>query len=68
MNMRTKLDRFLEIVLVGLIAIILINVVWQVITRYLFNAPSTVTEEISRFGLIWFGFWVRYMQIVKDYI
>jgi TRAP-type C4-dicarboxylate transport system permease small subunit len=54
--MRTKLDRFLEIILVGLIAIILINVVWQVITRYLFNSPSTITEEISRFGLVWFGF------------
>ena len=39
-----------------LIAIILINVMWQVITRYLFNSPSTITEEISRFGLIWFGF------------
>ena len=56
MNMRTKLDRFLEIILVGLIAIILINVLWQVITRYLFNSPSTITEEISRFGLVWFGF------------
>ena len=34
----------------------------QVITRYLFNSPSTITEEISRFGLIWFGFLVRYIN------
>ena len=67
MNMRTKLDRFLEIYCRSNCNYF-INVMWQVITRYLFNSPSTITEEISRFGLIWFGFWVRYMQIVKDYI
>ncbi|MCQ9124593.1 C4-dicarboxylate ABC transporter permease [Rodentibacter caecimuris] len=30
-------------------------VVWQVLSRYLLNAPSTYTDEIARFLFIWVG-------------
>lgn len=38
------------------IAIIVMTLLstWQVITRYLLNDPSTVSEEIIRYILIWF--------------
>ncbi|NWK85087.1 TRAP transporter small permease [Staphylococcus sp. GSSP0090] len=29
--------------------------IYQVITRFIFNSPSTMSEEIVRFLLIWFG-------------
>lgn len=28
---------------------------WQVASRYLFNAPSVITDEIGRFLLMWFA-------------
>jgi TRAP-type C4-dicarboxylate transport system permease small subunit len=32
-----------------------INVLWQVATRFLINDPSSYTEEIARILLIWIG-------------
>lgn len=34
-------------------SILVITVVWQVFSRYLINSPSTFTDELSRFLLIW---------------
>ncbi|QJR81123.1 TRAP transporter small permease [Alteromonas pelagimontana] len=34
---------------------ILLAVIWQVISRYLLQDPASVTEELSRFILIWIG-------------
>jgi TRAP-type C4-dicarboxylate transport system permease small subunit len=31
----------------------IIVVTWQVISRYVLNAPSTFSEELLRFGVIW---------------
>ncbi|MBP2831468.1 TRAP transporter small permease [Aquimarina sp. U1-2] len=33
----------------------LIAVVWQVISRYVLGAPSTLTDEVASFSLIWLG-------------
>jgi TRAP-type C4-dicarboxylate transport system permease small subunit len=30
-------------------------VLWQVATRYLLRDPSSLTEELARFGLVWLG-------------
>ena len=53
--MREKIDRILEIVLLGLFGIMLISVIWQVFSRFILGSPSTVTDELSSFGLIWVG-------------
>ncbi len=45
----------LKVTLVFLMITMVINVIWQVISRYLFNDPSTFTEELARFVLIWVG-------------
>lgn len=41
------------IVLMGLSAL---NVLWQVFSRYVLNQPSSWTEELARYMLIWVSF------------
>lgn len=41
---------------VGLVlAALVVNVLWQVTTRFVLGRPSAATEEIARYGLIWLG-------------
>lgn len=49
------LDRILGPVLMGLMALAVINVLWQVFSRYVLGAPSSFTQELARFLLIWVG-------------
>lgn len=51
--MREQVDNFVKKLLVFLMGFMLINVVWQVFSRYILGTPSTVTEEMARFLLIW---------------
>ena len=48
-------DRWLERALVLLMAAMVVNVLWQVATRYLLRSPSSFTEELARYLLIWVG-------------
>lgn len=47
------IDKTLEQLLVVLMAIMVIVVTWQVTTRYLLNSPSSYTEELATYLLIW---------------
>ncbi|WP_438862488.1 TRAP transporter small permease [Neptunicella sp.] len=49
------LDKILAFALIMAMSCILLAVSWQVISRYLLQDPSSVTEELSRFLLIWIG-------------
>lgn len=49
------LDKLLQNVLIGLTVLIVIAVSWQVFARYVLQSPSSVTEELARFLLIWIG-------------
>jgi TRAP-type C4-dicarboxylate transport system permease small subunit len=53
--MRRYLDRGLGVLLVTLFLGLIFSVTWQVASRYLFRAPSSWTEELARFLLIWIG-------------
>ncbi|WP_420582284.1 TRAP transporter small permease [Reichenbachiella sp.] len=53
--MRTKIDQILEYILSLLLALMVLNVLWQVASRYLLNDPSAFTDELSRYLLIWVG-------------
>ncbi|MEQ8472251.1 MAG: TRAP transporter small permease [Marinoscillum sp.] len=53
--MRNKIDKFLGSVLVILMAVMVINVLWQVASRYLLGSPSIFTDELANFLLIWVG-------------
>lgn len=50
------LERALAFTLVALMSLIVINVTWQVLTRFVISSPSSFTEELARFLLIWIGF------------
>lgn len=49
------IDRLLATGLIVAMLGILMAVVWQVISRYILQDPASVTEELSRFFLIWIG-------------
>jgi TRAP-type C4-dicarboxylate transport system permease small subunit len=54
-RMKTIVDKILEWTLVVLMAANVLNVLWQVITRFVLKNPSSFTEELARFLLIWVG-------------
>ena len=45
----------LERLLIVLMAVNVLNVLWQVFTRFILKSPSPFTEELARFLLIWVG-------------
>ncbi|MFC2119060.1 TRAP transporter small permease [Bacteroidota bacterium] len=55
MEFRKKIDKILELILIVLMGVLVINVLWQVISRYLLKSPSSFTDELARFLLIWVG-------------
>ncbi len=50
---RSVADRVLGWVLAVLMGVSVINVLWQVFTRYVLANPSSFTEELARYLLIW---------------
>ena len=55
MNFRKNIDRALEFFLVILMGSLVIDVVWQVASRFVFKDPSSFTDELATFLLIWVG-------------
>ena len=53
--MRSLIDKYLEYVLVFLMAIMTLDVLWGVFTRYVMGAQASWSEELARFLLIWIG-------------
>jgi TRAP-type C4-dicarboxylate transport system permease small subunit len=47
------LDRSLEILVMTVMAVLTVDVLWQVFTRFILKNPSTWTEELAIFLLIW---------------
>lgn len=48
-------NTILEWLLISLMAANVLNVLWQVFTRFVLKSPSPFTEELARFLLIWVG-------------
>lgn len=53
--MRTTITKYLGILLVGLLALMTLDVLWGVFTRYVFSDQASWTEELARYLLIWIG-------------
>ena len=53
MEHRKTIDRILEILLIAILSILVLDVVWQVASRYLLTSPSKFTDEIAGFLLMW---------------
>ena len=54
-TLRKRLDKVLEFICCTLLALMTILVTWQVVSRYVLNNPSTVTEELVLFSFVWMG-------------
>jgi TRAP-type C4-dicarboxylate transport system permease small subunit len=54
-GIRRAVDRTLEWLLVIFMSMMVVNVLWQVATRFLLHSPSSLTEEIARYLLVWVG-------------
>lgn len=48
-----QVNRFIEVFLVIIFGLLVLDVLWQVISRYLIGRSSSFTEEFARFALIW---------------
>jgi len=48
-----KINTFIEVFLVIIFALLVLDVLWQVFSRYLLNTSFSFTEEFARFALIW---------------
>lgn len=54
-KLRKFLDHTIEYSLVVLMVLMILNVSWQVFSRYFLSQPSSFTDELSRYTLIWLG-------------
>ena len=55
MSVRKIIDKALEWMLVFLMSILVLDVLWQVISRYIMSSPSSYTDELAGYLLIWVG-------------
>ena len=55
LRIRKKIDVVLKWTLVALMAFSVLNVLWQVFTRFVLRHPSSYTEELARYLLVWIG-------------
>lgn len=53
MRFYDKFNRSLEIFLIFLTSVLVIDVLWQVASRYLLKSPSSFTDELAGYLLIW---------------
>jgi TRAP-type C4-dicarboxylate transport system permease small subunit len=50
-----NLNRVLEVFLIFLMTVLVLDVLWQVFSRYLLSSPSSFTDELAGYLLIWVG-------------
>ena len=55
MTVREKVDKTIEFFLIFLMSTLVIDVLWQVFSRYILASPSSFTDELAGFLLIWVG-------------
>lgn len=55
MKFEKNLNKVLEVFLIVLMSVLVVDVLWQVISRYLLSSPSSFTDELAGFLLIWVG-------------
>lgn len=55
MSLREKVDKVLSKILIVIMTVMVINVLWQVFTRFIVGTPSSFTDELARYLMIWLG-------------
>lgn len=54
-RLKAAVDHVIAAFTVVMMIALVICVVWQVFSRYVLNQPSTLTDELARFLMIWVG-------------
>jgi TRAP-type C4-dicarboxylate transport system permease small subunit len=54
-QIRAQVDKFIEKLLAIILGIMVLNVLWQVFTRFFAATPSSFTDELARYLMIWLG-------------
>ncbi|MDA7699027.1 TRAP transporter small permease [Flavobacteriaceae bacterium] len=54
-KIRTFVDKIVERLLIAILGIMVLNVLWQVFTRFFTDTPSSFTDELARYLMIWLG-------------
>lgn len=54
-KIKKTLDRTLESIVSVSMAVLVLDVAWQVFSRYVLRSPSSWTEELATFLMIWVG-------------
>ncbi len=52
-SIKKVLDRSLELLVIVVVVVLVVDVLWQVFTRFILKNPSTWTEELAIILLIW---------------
>ncbi len=52
-SIKKVLDRSLELLVIVVVVVLVMDVTWQVFTRFILKNPSTWSEELAVFMLIW---------------
>jgi TRAP-type C4-dicarboxylate transport system permease small subunit len=55
MSIRGKTDKVLEGALIILMILLVVDVLWQVVSRYILVNPSSFTTELAGYLMIWVG-------------
>lgn len=50
---RQLVDKVIELICIAFVGIMTVLVTWQVITRYFFQSPSAITEQLSKYMFVW---------------
>ncbi len=54
-SIRKKIDKILSYLLIAIMSVMVLNVLWQVFTRFVIGTPSSFTDELARYLMIWVG-------------
>jgi len=54
-KVKKQLDNILSKIVIFIMAFMVTNVLWQVFSRFVMKSPSSFTEELARYLLIWLG-------------
>jgi len=64
-----KINRFIEVFLVVIFGLLVLDVLWQVFSRYLLGRSFAFTEEFARFALIWLSvLGAAYLNAKKEHL
>lgn len=55
-RIKSFLDKFLFSICIVIMTVLVIDVSWQVLSRYLVGEPSLYTDELARFLMVWLTF------------